>query len=126
LIAALGSLLSDSHDLFGFALAWGISISFVAMVQMVVALNLERGYDRTIIRPLFLGAAYPLGYWILAATAALQAERSRSCGDARGTGRLEHPTRAARAALAPCPSLGSMWEPRLGIRDQQDRRVRAL
>ncbi len=41
---------------------------------MVVALTLERGYDRAIIRPLLLGAAYPLGYWILAAAAALHSE----------------------------------------------------
>ena len=63
-IAALGSLLSEANNLFGFALAWGVAISFVALVQMVVALKLEHGYDRTIVRPLLLGAAYPLGYWI--------------------------------------------------------------
>ena len=74
LTAALGSFLSESDNLFGFALAWGIAISFVALVQMVVALNLERGYDRTVIRPLLLGAAYPLGYWMLAAAAALHSE----------------------------------------------------
>jgi biofilm PGA synthesis N-glycosyltransferase PgaC len=74
LIAVLGSFLSEADNLFGFALAWGIAISFVALVQMVVALNLEHGYDRTIIRPLLLGAAYPLGYWMLAAAAALHSE----------------------------------------------------
>jgi poly-beta-1,6-N-acetyl-D-glucosamine synthase len=73
-IAVLSSFLSEADNLFGFALAWGIAISFVALVQMVVALNLEHGYDRTIIRPLLLGAAYPLGYWILAAAAALHSE----------------------------------------------------
>ena len=74
MIAALGIFLSEADNVFGFALAWGIAISFVALVQMVVALTLEHGYDRTIIRPLLLGAAYPLGYWMLAAAAALHSE----------------------------------------------------
>jgi poly-beta-1,6-N-acetyl-D-glucosamine synthase len=74
LIAALGIFLSEADNVFGFALSWGIAISFVALVQMVVALNLEHGYDRTIIRPLLLGAAYPLGYWTLSAAAALHSE----------------------------------------------------
>ncbi len=74
LTVALGSLLSEVDGGFGFALAWGIAISFVALIQMVVALTLEHGYDRAIIRPLLLGAAYPLGYWILAAAAALHSE----------------------------------------------------
>jgi poly-beta-1,6-N-acetyl-D-glucosamine synthase len=75
LIAALAIFLSEAdNNVFGFALSWGIAISFVALVQMVVALNLEHGYDRTIIRPLLLGAAYPLGYWTLAAAAALHSE----------------------------------------------------
>jgi biofilm PGA synthesis N-glycosyltransferase PgaC len=74
LLAALGILLGQAGSLFGFALAWGIAICFVALVQMVVALILEHGYDRTIIRPLLLGAAYPLGYWTLAGAAALHSE----------------------------------------------------
>ena len=74
LVAALGGDPGRVRRLFGFALAWGIAVSFVALVQMVVALSLERGYDRTIIRPLLLGAAYPLGYWVLAAAAAIHSE----------------------------------------------------
>ena len=74
LTAALGIFLSEADNVFGFALAWGIAISFVALVQMSVALSLERGYDRTIVRPLLLGAAYPLGYWIISSAAALHSE----------------------------------------------------
>lgn len=74
LFAALGIILGESGRPFGFALAWGIAISFVALVQMVVALSLERDYDRTIIRPLLLGAAYPFGYWVLSAAAAIHSE----------------------------------------------------
>ena len=72
--AALAMFLSEIDNVFGFALAWGIAISCVAVVQMVVALNLEHGYDRTIIRPLLLGAVYPVGYWIISAVAALHSE----------------------------------------------------
>ena len=72
--AALAIFLSEVDNVFGFALAWGIAISLVAVVQMVVALNLEHGYDRTIIRPLLLGAVYPLGYWMISAVAALHSE----------------------------------------------------
>ena len=60
--------------MFGFALAWAVAISLVALVQMVVAVSLERGYDRTIVRPLLLGAAYPMAYWMVAAAAALRSE----------------------------------------------------
>jgi poly-beta-1,6-N-acetyl-D-glucosamine synthase len=76
LAATIGIIVGKSGALFGFALAWGIAISFVALLQMVVALSLERGYDRTIIRPLLLGAAYPIGYWMLAAAAAVHSEAS--------------------------------------------------
>jgi biofilm PGA synthesis N-glycosyltransferase PgaC len=73
-IAALAVFLSEVGNVFGFALAWGIAISFVALVQMIVALNLEHGYDRTIFRPLLVGAVYPLGYWIISSAAALHSE----------------------------------------------------
>ena len=74
LVTALAIVRGESGSLFGFALAWGIAIAFVALVQMVVALGLERSYDRTIIRPLLLGAVYPVGYWVLSATAAIHSE----------------------------------------------------
>ena len=49
-IAVLGVLLGESENVFGFALAWGVAIAFVATVQMIVALTLEHGYDRSIFR----------------------------------------------------------------------------
>jgi biofilm PGA synthesis N-glycosyltransferase PgaC len=73
LIAFLGVLLIDS-DLFGFAFAWGVAIAVVATVQMVVALSLERAYDRSIFRALLVAALYPIAYWTLAAAAALRSE----------------------------------------------------
>ncbi len=73
LIAALGGLLSG-RDLLRLALAWGIAISCVAIVQMVVALFLERGYDRSSFRVLALGSVYPVWFWTITGAAALRAE----------------------------------------------------
>ena len=72
--AVLGILLDEGENLFGFALAWGIAISFVATIQMIVALNLEHSYDRSIFRALVVGALYPVAFWLVSATAALHSE----------------------------------------------------
>jgi len=42
--------------------------------QLIVALWLQHGYDRTAVRALLLGALYPPLYWVLAAAAALRSE----------------------------------------------------
>ena len=57
-IAALGIAVGGER-VFGFALAWGIAISLVATLQLLVALWLERGYDPTALRALLLGALPP-------------------------------------------------------------------
>jgi biofilm PGA synthesis N-glycosyltransferase PgaC len=72
--ATFGILLDQDENLFGFAFAWGIAISFVATLQMIVALNLEHSYDRSIFRALVVGALYPLAFWLVSATAALHSE----------------------------------------------------
>ena len=41
---------------------------------MIVALNLEHGYDRSIFRALVVGALYPVAYWLISATAAMHSE----------------------------------------------------
>jgi len=51
----------------------GVAISLVATIQMIVALNLEHGYDRSI-RALVVGALYPVAYWLISATAAMHSE----------------------------------------------------
>ena len=73
LIAALGTALGG-EDLLGFGLAWGIAVTGIATLQLIVALTLERGYDPTILRTFLLAAPYPLVYWIIAAAAALRAQ----------------------------------------------------
>ena len=52
----------------------GVAISLVATIQMIVALNLKHGYDRSIFRALVFGALYPVAYWLIPATAALHSE----------------------------------------------------
>ena len=72
--AVFGVLLDEGENLFGFAFAWGVAISLVATIQMIVALNLEHGYDRSIFRALVVGALYPVAYWLISATAAMHSE----------------------------------------------------
>ena len=67
MLAVLGILLSEGDDVFGFALAWGVAIALVATVQMIVALTLEHGYDRSIFRALLVGALYPIAFWMISA-----------------------------------------------------------
>ena len=73
IIAAVGVSLG-AEDVFGLSLAWGIAIATVATAQLIVALWIQHGYDRTAVRALLLGAVYPPAYWILAASAALRSE----------------------------------------------------
>jgi poly-beta-1,6-N-acetyl-D-glucosamine synthase len=71
--AALGFVVGR-NDLFRFAFAWGIAIATVATIQLVVALALERTYDRTIVRTFTIAAVYPVAYWVISATAALRSQ----------------------------------------------------
>src|SRR3954454_1288922 len=54
-IAALGVTIGGD-DPFGFAFAWGIAISVVATIQLIVALMLARGYDPTVLRAFLVAA----------------------------------------------------------------------
>ncbi len=74
LIAALGIVLGAGENVFGFALGWGVAIALIATVQVIVALTLERGYDRSIFRALVVGALYPIAYWLLSGVAAIHSE----------------------------------------------------
>ena len=67
-------MLGESENVFGFALGWGVAIAFVATVQVIVALTLEHGYDRSIFRALLVGALYPIAFWLISGAAALHSE----------------------------------------------------
>jgi len=64
----------EGENVVGFALAWGVAICFMATLQMIVALTLERSYDRSVVRALLVGALYPVAFWLISATAALHSE----------------------------------------------------
>jgi biofilm PGA synthesis N-glycosyltransferase PgaC len=66
---------------FGLALAWGIAIAVVALVQLTIALMIERDYDRTMPRAFLLGPLYPLCFWAISSLAAL---RTQTAGLLRG------------------------------------------
>ena len=74
-LAIVFSVLStDSLGMFGFSMAWGIAISVVATVQLVVALALGFPYDRFDFRAFMLGPLYVLLFWIVSACAALHSQ----------------------------------------------------
>ena len=100
-IAVLGVLLSEGENLFGFALAWGIAISFVATDP-----DDRRAQPRARLRPQHLPGARrrsPVPGRVLAdlrdGRPALRDHRARA-RPARQPGRLEHPARVNGRAAA--------------------------
>jgi poly-beta-1,6-N-acetyl-D-glucosamine synthase len=81
LIITVLSLAIDSHDPFGFAIAWGIALAVLATVQVTVALWVETAYDPRVWRAYLIEPIYPLVYWMISAAAALRCE---TVGLARG------------------------------------------
>jgi biofilm PGA synthesis N-glycosyltransferase PgaC len=73
-VAILNEILGSPFAIFGFGLAWGIAIAVVATIQLSLALGIEHAYDRRAAFAFFLGPLYPLGYWAIAAGAALRSE----------------------------------------------------
>jgi biofilm PGA synthesis N-glycosyltransferase PgaC len=72
-LTALGIALGGDRAV-RFAFAWGIAIAAVATCQMLVALAIERQYDRTLARSFLVGAVYPVAYWVISAGAALRSQ----------------------------------------------------
>jgi biofilm PGA synthesis N-glycosyltransferase PgaC len=73
-VSILGSVFDDGDRVLGLGLAWGISISVVATLQLLVALYIDSTYDPREWRAFLLGPLYPLAYWVIAAAAALRAQ----------------------------------------------------
>jgi biofilm PGA synthesis N-glycosyltransferase PgaC len=69
------SLLSTPNlDLFGLGMAWGIAISVVATLQLVVALALRFQFDPFDLRAFVIAAPYLLFFWVVSACAALHSQ----------------------------------------------------
>lgn len=79
ILATLNVIFGGSFGNFGFGLAWGVAISIIATVQLLVALYLNFRYDRWDVRSLLVGAIYPLAYWMIAAAAAVHSEVLSLC-----------------------------------------------
>jgi biofilm PGA synthesis N-glycosyltransferase PgaC len=73
-LAVLSVFVARGPGVFAFGLAWGVAISVVATLQLIVALALRYRYDHWDLRALVLGPLYPLLYWIVAAAAALHSQ----------------------------------------------------
>jgi biofilm PGA synthesis N-glycosyltransferase PgaC len=74
LALVLSILSADDLDLFGLGMAWGIAISVVATLQLVVALALRFPYDHFDFRAMVLAPPYLLLFWIVSAFAALHSQ----------------------------------------------------
>jgi hypothetical protein len=87
---------------FGVGLAWGIAIAVVALVQLTIALMIERDYDPTMPRAFLLEPLYVLWFWAISSLVAL---RTQTVGLLRGAAqaarRLGHPAGEPRRRLMP-------------------------
>ncbi len=71
-VATLVVVFGDAEILFGVALAWGVAIAVVAVVQLTFALFLEHTYDPTAFRAFLIGAIFPVAYWLVAGLASVR------------------------------------------------------
>ena len=74
LTAATLVLFIDPPTTYGYGIAWGIAIAFVATAQLAFAVGIEARYDRPALLAFLLGPLYPLGFWAITALAALRHE----------------------------------------------------
>jgi poly-beta-1,6-N-acetyl-D-glucosamine synthase len=72
-LAAVMALLIDRPTIFGFGLG-GVVIAVVCTLQLAFAVGIQARYDRPALLVFLLGPLYPVGYWTIAAAAALREE----------------------------------------------------
>jgi biofilm PGA synthesis N-glycosyltransferase PgaC len=70
-LAVLNAMFGEQLGSFGVGLAWGVAISVVATLQLTVAVVLRHPYDRWDVRALLIGPLYPLLFWLVSASAAI-------------------------------------------------------
>ncbi len=70
-LTVLNVLLGNHLGGFGVGLAWGIAISTVATIQLIVAVVLSYPYDHWDLRAMVLGPLYPILFWLVSASAAI-------------------------------------------------------
>jgi len=74
ILAVLNVIYGKDLGFFAFGLSWGVAISVVATVQLLIAIYLRYHYDHWGPRALLVGAIYPGCFWLYSAFAALRAE----------------------------------------------------
>jgi poly-beta-1,6-N-acetyl-D-glucosamine synthase len=85
IVGVVNQLTGEPFSVLGFGLAWGIAIAVVAVIQLGFALAVEREYDPRAAFAFLLGPLYPLGYWLLAASAAIRHEGTAAIAGPRGS-----------------------------------------
>ncbi|MDA0164202.1 glycosyltransferase [Solirubrobacter ginsenosidimutans] len=70
-LSVLNVLFGQHLGFFGVGLGWGVAISTVAVVQLTVAVVLSYPYDHWDVRAMVLGPLYPILFWLISASAAI-------------------------------------------------------
>ena len=70
-LTVLNLLIGEDPDLLGVGLAWGVAISVVATIQLIVAVTLRYPYDHWDVRAMLLAPLYPMLFWLISASAAI-------------------------------------------------------
>ena len=73
-LAVLNVLFGRDLGFFAFGLAWGVAISVVATVQLIIAMWLRYRYDHWGPRSLLVASIYPAIFWIASAVATLHSQ----------------------------------------------------
>jgi biofilm PGA synthesis N-glycosyltransferase PgaC len=73
-ITAVRVVVGDSSAVFFLLPAWGVAVALVTAIQFLVALAIERRYDRTAALAMLACPLFPAAYWMLNATCAVTSQ----------------------------------------------------
>jgi poly-beta-1,6-N-acetyl-D-glucosamine synthase len=73
-LAVLNALFGHDLGFFEFGLSWGVAISVIATVQLLVAMWLRYSYDHWGPRSLLIASVYPAIFWLASAAATLHSQ----------------------------------------------------
>lgn len=73
-ITAVRVVVGDSSAVFFLLPAWGVAVAVITAIQFLVALAIERRYDRTAALAMLACPLYPAAYWMLNATCAVTSQ----------------------------------------------------
>jgi biofilm PGA synthesis N-glycosyltransferase PgaC len=113
-ITAVRVVVGDSSAVFFLLPAWGVAVAVITAIQFLVALAIERRYDRLAGLAMLACPLYPAAYWLLNATCAVTSQlpavilgprAQRVRWDTVRTPSDEEPSEADRAAT-PTPPRG--------------------